>query len=64
MPEIMKKKISTFIAEMERKIIAEKHMPGHNIYKGKKPSALRNMSSLQRDYLKVEKRGIFSHIYS
>ena len=44
-PEIMKRELSTFIAGMERTVISDKHMLGLKIPKGKKPSALRHMSS-------------------
>ena len=39
-PEIMKREISTFIVGTERTVIAEKHMIGINIYKGKNPISL------------------------
>ena len=38
-------------------------MIGINIYEGKKPSALRHIISLRRQFLKVEQRGIFAHIF-
>ena len=63
MPERMKTELSTFIAGMGRTVIAEKHILGLKIYKGNNPSTLRHMSSLQRQYLKAEKGGIFLHIY-
>ena len=35
MIEIMKRELSTFIAVMERTLIAEKQMPGLKFYEGK-----------------------------
>ena len=64
MPERMKKELSIFIAGMDRTLISEKYMLGIKVYIGKNPSASSHMSSLQRYYLKAEKRGIFLHIYS
>ena len=64
MPEIMKRELSTFIAGMERKVIAEKKILVIRITEGENPSASIHMRSLRRHYLKVEKRGIFLHIYS
>ena len=46
---------------MERKIIAEKHMPGHNIYKGKKTISLEEYELLaKRLFESGEKRDIFT----
>ena len=61
--ERMKRELSTFIVGMEITVIAEKYMLGFKKIEGKTPSASRHMSSLQRHYLKAEKRGMFLHIY-
>ena len=63
-PERMKRELSTFIAVMDRTVIAEKHMLGLKMYGGKNLSASRHMSSLKRYYLKADKREIRLHIYS
>ena len=64
MSERMKIELSTFIVVMERTVIDEKQMLGIKISDGKNPSALRHMSSLQRNYLRAEKRWIFLFISS
>ena len=51
----MKIELSTFIAGMEVTLIADKHMLGITIFKGKDTLPSKNMSSLQRHYLKAEK---------
>ena len=63
MLETMKREISTFIAGMERTVIAEKQICSLKFYEGKKKSASRHMSSLQRHYLKADKIEIFVYIY-
>ena len=63
MPERMKRELSTFIAGTERTLIAEIQMLGIKIL-GEKKSASRNIISLQRQYVKAEKREIFLYIYS
>ena len=50
-PEILKRELSTFIAGIERKLIAEKHILGIKFTKGG-GLALRKMRSLQRHHLK------------
>ena len=62
--ERMKIELSTFVAGMERTVIAEKQMLGINSYEGKKPSASRHMRSLLIHYLKADKIGTFLLIYS
>ena len=62
--ETTRRELPTFIVGMERTLIAEKHMLGIKISGKKNLLASRHMRSLRRHYLKADKRGIFSHIYS
>ena len=63
-PEIMKIDLSTFIAVMDRILIAEKKMLRLKITEGKRPISLEASDLLVKKIFEIrEKRDIFTHLF-